>query len=61
MRRLDFGSPSKSLRFAIRRGNRSLMAREWHGAAKWSIQQTSPGSLTWGFCVERVTGIEPAL
>ncbi len=26
-----------------------------------SRQQTSPGPLAWGFVVERVTGIEPAL
>jgi hypothetical protein len=24
-------------------------------------QQTSPGPLAWGFVLERVTGIEPAL
>ena len=27
----------------------------------WSRQRTSPRSLTWGFCMERMTGIEPAL
>ncbi|MET7906331.1 hypothetical protein ABZS86_34735 [Streptomyces sp. NPDC005355] len=26
-----------------------------------SRQQTSPGPLAWGFVLERVTGIEPAL
>ena len=39
--------------------------RFWHGSGTRCLsrsgQQTTPGSLTWGFVVERATGIEPAL
>ncbi|CAG6397867.1 hypothetical protein SCOCK_60200 [Actinacidiphila cocklensis] len=37
----------------------------WHGygtrPTNWSRQQLSPKPMTWGFAMERMTGIEPAL
>jgi hypothetical protein len=37
----------------------------WHGygtqLGNWPRQQTSPRLLAWGFSMERMTGIEPAL
>ncbi|MDX2645645.1 hypothetical protein PV341_19180 [Streptomyces sp. PA03-1a] len=37
------------------------LARIWHETLDPVWNQRSPGLLAWGFLLERVTGIEPAL